>query len=197
MWFVSRQARPVSVSLATGALASLPLFLLAIIVLGWLATDHAVRAALGQYPAERYFIEAYQSSARAVFVLGAVWALAIAVVMLGIAASVWAGNGRPSALTLGFPWLAAACGYGGLPTSVGAILSAEPDGHSLVRDYFPGWYSPIALTLVALMTICCLATTVLLARSGAITRAATAASAGRAGSPSAGRKESPDGLSGR
>lgn len=162
---MSRQARPVSVSLTTGALVSLPLLLLASIVVGWLATDHAVRAALGRYPGERYFIESYQSSAHAVFLLAAGLALAIAIAVLGIAASVWRGAGRPSACALGFPWLATAFGYCGLPNSVDAILHGEPDGQSLVRDYLPDWYSPTTWTLVALMTICCLAATVLLATS--------------------------------
>lgn len=92
-------------------------------------------------------------------------AVAIATVLLGIAADVWRGAGRPSALTLGFTWLTTACGYGGLPSSSDLMLSGDPDGYSLVRDYVPGWYSPIALMLVALMTICCLAATVMLATS--------------------------------
>lgn len=160
---VSRQARPVRVSLTTGALASLSLLLLAIIVVSWLATDQAVQAALGQYPEERYFIESYWGSLRQMALLGAVPVLAIPVALLGMAASVWRGTGRPSALALGFPWLATACGYCGLEATSGAIdLFGEPDGKSLVLDYLPGWYSPTALTLVALMVICCLAATVLL-----------------------------------
>lgn len=155
-----------SVSLTTGALVSLSLLLLATIVVSWLATDQAVHAALGQYSEERVFIESYWGSLRQIALLGAVPVLAIPVVLLGMAVSVWRGTGRPSAVALGFPWLATACGYGGLATTSGDIdLTGEPDGRSLVLDYVPAWYSPTALTLVALMVIGCLTATVLLATS--------------------------------
>jgi hypothetical protein len=168
---VSVGTRPVRVLVAVVALLLIPLLLLGATVANWVAVDQAVHAALWHLSEDHHhFIENYADGVRGFMILGGVLEFGIIVALLPTVEAVLEGRrwGRTRALTVA--WFTIWCGFGELTINPIANVrwSGDPDGESIVSQYFPGWHWPTLLVLVALVGLCHVTATVLLA----ITRSA-------------------------
>lgn len=149
----------------------LPLLLLGMTIANWVAVDQAVGAALRHNPEhEHVFIETYGSGARAVLLVSALLQLLIAVALMSVRVSALKGRRSGKAFAITLPWFTICCGLGALTMNPVTKVRwvGEPDGLSLVEDYFPAWNWPVQCVLLVLTGLCCVTTTIIFATTRSV-----------------------------